>query len=179
MKLLITLFTLIILFIGCKENTKYSNESYDIDANANISNSIEMSDEKKNKNDVWNTVELWNFKFKIPDNFQLANNLSNDKKKVYLMDEYNLGLTIDVESIPVGYENSKINDIIPNLIDFGNSINFDNKKYFDDFQLINTKHAILGNTESIMVIQSSTKVSGKKYSYECRSFFCYIISLLF
>lgn len=120
---------------------------------------------------VWDTHKIENFTFSLPSNFYLERNLSNYYKKVYIEDKGTLGLTIDIANLPNENENSTISEMIPNLNDFGNSINLDNKRHFDDFKLINTKYSYLGNIEAVEVSQSSTKVSGKNVTMFVKTYF--------
>jgi len=164
MRTTILLLTLFILF-ACKDNTKpvqYKSESSK--STSNLNNTSNSTSSQIKEPITWRTVKEKNFTFSLPSNFTLENNLSNFNKKVYTANDETLGLTIDIDNLPNGYENSVITEMIPNLNDFGNSINQDNKRHFDDFKLLNTKKSNIGNKESIEVIQTSTKVSGKNTS---------------
>jgi hypothetical protein len=161
-------FILILLlgFLSCKDNQ--NSDGYNPPINhesveSNQSPSENTLTEVK-ENIVWNDVAIKNFTFKLPSNFHLDNNSSNSKKKVYITEKEFLGLSIDIENLPAGYENSVISDMITNLNDFGNSINQDNNRHFKDFKLLNSEFTSLGNNESVEVTQISTKVSGENIS---------------
>ena len=174
MKSIISVLFFLSLF-GCKENPKtekYTNEKVNNTSTYNTTNKSEINTpEKVEEKIIWEVKKIGNFTFNLPSNFNLESSLSNYNKKVYIADNETLGLTIDIADLPNGYENSTITEMIPNLNDFGNSINQDNKKYFDDFRLINTKYSYLGNVESVEVSQSSKKVSGKNIAMSVKAYF--------
>jgi len=175
MKSIIYTLFLFSLF-GCKEiqkTEKHNSDSTNITTSTNnTKNTIEKNTpEKIEEKIVWNTEKVRNFTFSLPSNFHFESNLSSYNKKVYIADNENLGITIDIADLPDGYENSRIREMIPNLNNFGNSINQENRRYFDDFRLISTKYSNLGNIESVEVSQLSTKVSGKNMEMSVKAYF--------
>lgn len=158
---IITFFITIILFVACKDNPKSNDYNPPINQKAAEPNPSINTLNKLNENIVWNDVKFKNFTFKLPSNFHLENSSSNYNRRVYIAEQEILGLSIDVADLPNGYENSVISDMITNLNDFGNSVNANNKRLFNDFQILSTRFSNLGNNESVEVTQTSTKVSGK------------------
>lgn len=143
-------FLCVILLAYCKENPKPLLAE-------NFSSTV--TDYKKQVQNQWYVVELKNFKFKIPSHLKLDKNVSSSNKKVYRSKNDEIGLTIDFSLLPENYKNSEIGDIINNLDDFGTSINNENNRYFDDFKLMSTKNSYLGNKKSVVVNQTSSKIS--------------------
>lgn len=173
MKLMIYIL-LFITLLGCKENQKaekYDSQTTNASTYTKPKESEISAPKTIEEKIVWDTKKAGNFTFSLPSNFNLESNLSSYNKKVYIADNETLGLTVDIANLPSGYENSTIAGMIPNLNDFGSSINQDNRKYFDDFKLINTKYSYLGNVESVEVSQSSTKVSGKNKLMSVKAYF--------
>lgn len=143
-------FLCVILLACCKENPKPLLAE-------NFSSTV--TDYVKHVQTQWYVVEFKNFKFKIPSHLKLVKNVSSSNKKVYRSKNDEIGLTIDISLLPEDYKNSEIGDIINNLDDFGTSITNENNRYFDDFKLINTKNSYLGNKKSVVVNQTSSKIS--------------------
>lgn len=108
----------------------------------------------------WKIKYFKNFSFEVPDNFVKQSHLSNSNREVYQSKNTGSTFTIDIAQIPIGYENSTIKAIVSNLNEFGKNVNQQNKNLFSDFKLINTEYSNLGNIESILVRQISTKISG-------------------
>lgn len=162
----------LLLFIACKDNqsSNVHNPPVNQEPKSNQSSSIYGLDNAK-EDIVWNEVTIKNFTFKLPSNFRLDNNNSNYNKKVYIAEQETLGLSIDIADLPNGYENSVVSDMVTNLNDFGNSINQENNRHFNDFKLLNSKFTNLGNNSSVEVTQTSTKVSGKNISMIVKAYF--------
>lgn len=111
---------------------------------------------------VWEEHTFKDFRFQLPNNMKLNENLSDNTKKIFLDGTNNIALSIDVGNIPSSQENSSIHKLVSDLDEFGLNINRDNKKNFSDFELRSTQFDKLGNSESILVNQTSTQVSGIK-----------------
>ena len=156
----ITILLFIIFFISCSKNKKTTENNISVSPKKNIQKDI-----------VWKDFTIRNLSFQLPSNFVLNVTSSKVNKKVYLAEEENLGLTIDIENLPSGYENSKIHDIVSSPNDFGLSVNHDNKNLFNDFKLLSSEFSYIGNIESVLVTQSSTKISGSNISMLVKSHF--------
>ena len=168
----ITISLSIILFIACNNNE-------------NSSESGQSATKKKvqKENIVWKNVTVKNLTFQLPSNFSLNEGSSSFNKKVYVAEKETLGLSIDIENLPNGYENSSISDMVSSPSNFGFSINQDNKNLFNDFKLINSEFTYLGNNESLEITQTSKKVSGKNISMIVKAHFTiadpYYLSITF
>ena len=114
------------------------------------------------KEEEWEEHRFKNFSFQLPSNMKLQENLSNDTEKIFLDDKKNIGITINFGNLSSSQENSTIQSLVGDLDEFGLNINRDNKLNFKDFELESTQFDKLGNSESILVNQTSTLVSGVK-----------------
>lgn len=149
------------------ENSDGSNiESYYPDLT--VITDVEKNTETLNG---WKTISLKNLSFDLPTSFQLQSAESNNNKKVFANKRDDLIVTIDIANLPRGYEQSDIYDLIPNISEFGETVNSDNRKLFSDFRLLSTTKSKLGNSNSILVSQSSRNVSGKNVSMIVKAYF--------
>ncbi len=156
-----TLLIISLLLLSCKEQ---SNEKpiYST-AQQNITESTPPSTEVEKPKPIEILEKNFkNFTFKVPNNFELQENVSNSNKQVYVNAQENIGFTIDVEYLPSGFENKSIRTVVVDLNEFGTSINQNNRLNFSDFKLLKTTYADLGNAESVLVNQLSTNISGSK-----------------
>lgn len=141
--------------IACLDRNQNKTEESSINLNEIVPPPTE------NEKITWNEIKLNNLTFSLPTNIQLNESLSNSQKKVYLANDETIGITIDFATLPPDQEGSEISDILPDINYFGQTINEDNKRIFDDFRLINTYYSKLGSQECIEVHQVSKKISGK------------------
>ena len=157
--ILITIITLSLIRAFVNSNKEIEIDTTYTDTIAvNTPETIEIK-----KEEVWYDESFKNFSFKIPKNLNHVINLSNDNKQVYKNYDNNMGLTIDVGSLPEGYdENSTIKSLVNDVNTFGQSVNTQQRKNFNDFKLINSNYDMLGNMESIMVSQTSKNISENK-----------------
>lgn len=131
-----------------------SNFNGNIDSITNENNTLK-------KEIVWLNENLANCNFKLPENFILQNEISNDNLKIYGDKKLNLSLNISNGIIPDDAEFKTIDELSKNISTFADSWNENNKLNFDDFKLIDYKIEKLGNLKAIKIEQSSTKISGK------------------
>lgn len=110
---------------------------------------------------VWLNESLEYCFYKLPQNFILQEEMSNQNIKFYLDSNSNLSFNISFRTIPNGAEYKSIDEISQNITSFANSINDNNKLNFDDFKLINYKTEKLDNLQTIKIEQTSSKISGK------------------
>lgn len=147
--------TIYLLAISCLDNKHSTIEKPLINQDENPLSTIEK------ERITWHEIKLNNITFSLPSNIQNNENLSNNQRKVYIANDETIGITIDFAPLPPDQSGSEISKIISDISSFGQSINEDNRRIFDDFRLINTYYSILGFKESIEVHQISTKISGQ------------------
>jgi hypothetical protein len=144
----------------------------DFDARDSQNTTVKQIDKPIVEEIEWNTIKVRNFKFDLPSNMQLQLAQSNDRKKTYVDEKKSLGLTIDIELLPSGYEFvESVSELVPDIKVFGEEINKNNRKTFSDFILASTDYAILGNNSSILVRQVSTQISGKSIPMYINTYF--------
>src|SRR5690606_27186440 len=112
---------------------------------------------------IWKDKEFKNFKFKLPTRFKLQGGLSNVNKQVFTTND-NWGVSIDVEYLPAGFENSSIKQLISNPANFSNEVTANLKQNFYDIKLLNYEFSSLGNSEAFLVIQNSEQISANRNS---------------
>jgi hypothetical protein len=162
MKIVIALLILCI-FSNCKEFEKEVSEiSYEVPDTKleKISEPPKVETEKP----IWIKETFKNFSFEKPNNLKIERSLSNENKKVYTSDD-NFAMTIDIDYVPSGYENSSINDLITSPSQFAEAVNQNQIRNFSDFKLIGYNYAQLGNKKSFVINQKSKDVSGSKNIY--------------
>lgn len=151
----------LILIFSCKDNTQDTDSVIVSDTSQKVTANKQEEKIQIKKID-WIEKSFKNFNFKIPENWNLQTSVSNYNKQVFLNSSDNIALTIDIGEIPEGYENSSINNLINNQSQFANAINQNQKRNFQDFELIDSKFGTLGNTDSFIINQISNDVSGIK-----------------
>jgi hypothetical protein len=151
----------LILIFSCKNDTQDKNSVVLSDTSQKVTTYKQEEKIPIGKID-WIEKSFKNFNFEIPENWNLQASVSNYNKQVFLNSSDNIALTIDIGEIPEGYEDSNINNLITNQSQFANAINQNQKRNFQDFELIGYKFGTLGNTDSFIINQVSNDVSGIK-----------------
>jgi hypothetical protein len=154
-------------YIRNSENTKINSPEFEADTI-----SIDTTASLPEISEFWIEKKYQNFNYSIPESMKLVENLSNENQQVIIDEDNNIGITISHSNLPEEYENETIRSLIGNNTrEHALSTNDDNKKHFSDFQLIDYGFDMLGNAESFLVTQLSTKFSGKNISMVVKSYF--------
>jgi hypothetical protein len=119
---------------------------------------------------VWLNKINFDYNFKLPKNFIQSNDLTNDNFYLYVDRDLYLSLSIASGNIDESNQDMGIEQFVDKLPEFAQNFNFNNKKNFDDFKLIDYKMSKLGNTNAIKITQSSRKVSGKNIEMKVVSY---------
>lgn len=171
--LIIGIIVIIVIFISMisnnnnTQNTNIDNNEFEADTI-----SIDTTVSVPETSEFWIEKKYQNFIYSIPESMKLVENLSNDNQEVIIDEDNNIGITISHSILPEGNENETIRTLIGNnRHEFALSTNEENKKRFNDFQLIDYNFDMLGNVEAFLVTQSSTELSGKNISMIMKSYF--------
>lgn len=122
------------------------------------------------KETIWlNKINI-DYNFKLPENFIQNNNLTNDNFKLYVDEDLYLSISIASNDLGADNQDKKIEQFADKLPEFAQNFNSNNRKNFDDFQLIDYEMSKLGNTKAIKITQSSKKVSGKNIEMKVVSY---------
>lgn len=119
---------------------------------------------------IWlNKINI-DYNFQLPENFSKNNNSTNDNFNLYVDEDLYLSISIASNDLDVDNQDMKIEQFADNLPEFARNFNSNNRKNFDDFELIDYEMSKLGNIKAIKITQSSRKVSGKNIEMKVVSF---------
>lgn len=159
--------SLLSTYIQNSENTNINPNEFEADTI-----SIDTTASIPEISEFWIEKKYQNFSFSIPESMKLIERQSNENLHVIVDEDNNIGITISHSILPDGQENETISSLINGESrQFALAANDENRKNFSDFQLIDYGFDMLGNAESFLVSQSSTKLSGKNISMIMKSYF--------
>lgn len=166
--ILIVLFSIsIISNFNRRENTNNETEELEVDTI-----SIDTTASLPEISNLWIEKKYQNFSYSIPESMKLDVNQSNENQQVFKDENNDIGITISYSNLPQDNENETIRSLINNNNrQFAISIYEENKGNFSDIQLIDYDYDRLGNTESFLVTQTSTELSGKNIKMMMKSYF--------
>ncbi len=183
MRKIISFFTLIILFSCQNTENKFEEPS----RNYKSTHPTEkINEHKDNLNQepivepiTWKEIKIENFSFKLPEKFEYQSAYSTRNNKVYSNEES--AVTVLFDRLPQEKENSNVYEVIYDIEEYGRSVNQEQKKHFSDIQLIKSEKSKIGNNNSILVSQKSTKISGNNTTMLIQAHYCifspYFISI--
>lgn len=165
--LVIFSFSIISNFVNERENNY--NETEELEADTI---SIDTTASLPEISNLWIEKKYQNLRYSIPESMKLEENQSNENQQVFIDENNDIGITISHSILPQDRENETIRSLINNNNrQFAISIYEENKRNFSDIQLIDYDYDRLGNTESFLVTQTSTELSGKNIKMMMKSYF--------